>query len=48
VPGDDFGLTTRRPRECRCIQGCWSFRCVALTPARTGASGNITTSLASF
>jgi hypothetical protein len=27
VPGDDFGLTTRRPRECRCIQGCWSFRC---------------------
>jgi hypothetical protein len=26
VPGDDFGLTTRCPRECRCIQGFWSFR----------------------
>jgi len=48
VPRDDFGLTTRRPRECRCIQGCGSFRYVALTPARTGVSGNITSSLASF
>jgi len=38
VPGDDFGLTKRCPRECRCIQGCWSFRCVALAPVRTGVS----------
>src|SRR5262249_37430280 len=32
VPGDVFGRTTRCPRECRCIQGFWSFLYVALTP----------------
>src|SRR6185437_1153033 len=34
MPGDGFGRMTPRPRECRCAQGCWSFRCVALAPGR--------------
>src|SRR5262249_1061138 len=48
APGDDIGLMTRRPRECRCIQGFRSFPWVALTPIRPGVSRKISSSFASF
>src|SRR4029078_3356075 len=48
MPGDGFGLTTLRPRECRCAQGFWSFRYVAPAPVLAGVHIKIITSSVSF